>query len=164
DLAQFIKELHTIDASDGPIAGQHNFYRGGDLAFYHDETLQALEQLQGTIDVETCKSIWDRALETKWEKEPVWVHGDLAVDNIIVQNERLYGVVDCGCMGTGDSAFDLVNAWTFFDSESRAIFMNQLELNESTWKRAKGWALWKALITYDQALSQKVIKILTQNE
>ena len=38
-------------------------------------------------------------------------------------------------------------AWTFFDGESRDAFRRSLPLDEATWERARGWALWKALIT-----------------
>lgn len=31
DLAAALKKLQAIDGSDGPRAGIHNFYRGGDL-------------------------------------------------------------------------------------------------------------------------------------
>ena len=35
-------------------------------------------------------------------------------------------------------------AWTFFKGESRKIFKSQLNLDQNTWNRARGWALWKA--------------------
>jgi aminoglycoside phosphotransferase (APT) family kinase protein len=94
------------------------------------------------------------------EKKPVWVHGDIAQGNLITENRRLSGVIDFGSAGTGDPACDLVIAWTFFDEESRNIFMDQMELDKDTWDRARGWALWKALITFEQKASQNVIDIL----
>ena len=30
-------------------------------------------------------------------------------------------------------------------------------LDDTTWQRGKGWALWKALITPDDAVSKKVL-------
>lgn len=42
DLAQFLKELQTIDASKGPQAGAHNFYRDASLSVYNDETVAAI--------------------------------------------------------------------------------------------------------------------------
>lgn len=85
----------------------------------------------------------DVALSTKWTKEG-----------------RLAGVIDFGCMGTGDPACDLVMAWTFFNESSRAVFIDNMALDQDTWHRAKGWALWKALITYENLVSQTVIKAL----
>lgn len=49
-------------------------------------------------------------------------------------------------MGTGDPACDYAMAWTYFDKQSRKIFLDGLK--EDMIDRAKGWALWKALITY----------------
>lgn len=36
-----------------------------------------------------------------------------------------------------------------FDKSSRNVFKEVLQIDEETWNRARGWALWKALITYD---------------
>lgn len=40
-------------------------------------------------------------------------------------------------------------AWTFFDKRIREIFKQELMCDDETRNRAKGWALWKALISYD---------------
>jgi len=56
-------------------------------------------------------------------------------------------VIDFGCMGVGDPACDLVMAWTYFEGEERLLFQNALSFDVDTWKRAKGWALWKALLS-----------------
>ena len=58
-------------------------------------------------------------------------------------------MIDFGTLGVGDPSCDAVMAWTFFDKSSRKIFKNALNMDEETWNRARGWALWKALITYD---------------
>lgn len=160
DLANFLKELHQVNASQGPKSGQHNFYRGGDLSVYHEETMQAIENLADKIDQAKSIAIWQEALASKWEKAPVWLHGDLAAGNIIVEEGKLVGVIDFGIMGVGDPACDLVMAWTFFDEKASARFIKEMNLDEDTWKRAKAWALWKALITYEDEVSQRVIKRL----
>ncbi|USD85072.1 protein kinase family protein [Rickettsia rickettsii] len=59
---------------------------------------------------------------------------------------KLNAVSDFGGMGIGDSARDLVIIWTFLQNEVREIFKEQLALDDDTWARARGWALWKALI------------------
>ena len=46
-LAGFLNALGRIDATGGPEPGQHNFFRGGPLAAYADETQQAIERLGG---------------------------------------------------------------------------------------------------------------------
>ena len=62
-----------------------------------------------------------------------------------------YDFVDFGCSAVGDPACDLVIAWTFFEGPSRAAFRSALPLDDDTWQRGRGWALWKALITIAEA-------------
>lgn len=76
----------------------------------------------------------------------MWLHGDIAPGNLLVVGGRLCGVIDFGIMGIGDPACDYAMAWTFFDGQSRKYFLQGLD--EGTVDRARGWALWKALITY----------------
>ncbi len=52
DLAQFLKELQQIDTTNAPQAGAHNFYRGGDLTVYHEETQTALEEWKDELPTE----------------------------------------------------------------------------------------------------------------
>ena len=157
ELARFLKELEAINAENGPQAGAHNFYRGGDLAVYIEEFEQALTQLPAGPQRNHYQDIWTTALATKWKKKPVWVHGDIAVGNLLVNDGPLSGVIDFGILGTGDPACDLVIAWTCFDSKSRKAFKEEMGLGDTTWQRGKGWALWKALITPDDAVSKKVL-------
>jgi aminoglycoside phosphotransferase (APT) family kinase protein len=55
-------------------------------------------------------------------------------------------VIDFGCCAVGDPACDLVAAWTILDANSADFFRERLQLDLATWERARGWALWKALI------------------
>lgn len=145
DLAHFLTALQRIAAA-GPPAGEHSFYRGGPLVVYDAETRRALSALAGKIDTEAAAAVWEDALAARWHGPPVWVHGDIAAGNLLVQDGRLAAVIDFGCCAVGDPTCDLVIAWTFFDAESRAVFRTALDLDEGTWARARGWALWKALI------------------
>jgi aminoglycoside phosphotransferase (APT) family kinase protein len=146
-LAGFLRALWAIDASDGPPAGPENFFRGGPLAVYHDETAQAIDTLRAEIDAAGAAAVWDRALEAEWRRAPVWVHGDISVGNLLVKDGRLEAVIDFGSSAIGDPACDLVIAWTFLRGESRRAFKAKLPLDDATWARGGGWALWKALIT-----------------
>ncbi|MFJ2086063.1 hypothetical protein ACI2KV_14470 [Micromonospora chokoriensis] len=40
-------------------------------------------------------------------------------------------------------------AWTLLAGASRAAFRDALGVDDATWARGRGWALWKALITLD---------------
>lgn len=148
DLAVFLQELQAIDAGDGPLAGAHNFHRGGHLAVYEGDTLSVIETLGDEEEKALFTDIWRRACSTAYQGTPVWVHGDVAVGNLLVKEGRLAGVIDFGAMGTGDPACDLVMAWTFFDEASRRVFFQRLAADKDLIDRARGWALWKALITF----------------
>ena len=150
DLAQFLGALRGIDARNGPVAGTHNFHRGGPLTVYDAETRQSIGMLADEIDIAAVTEVWDAALATSWEGPPVWVHGDFAETNLLVKEGRLNAVIDFGCVGVGDPSCDLVIAWTFFDPASRKEFHSAVALDSATWKRARGWAIWKALITLVQ--------------
>jgi aminoglycoside phosphotransferase (APT) family kinase protein len=149
ELSNLEIKLVSIDASNGPMAGTHNFYRGGLLKVYNDETINSLDNLENIFPTKELRKIWEKALETRWDKKPVWIHGDVAVGNLLVKNGKISAVIDFGILGTGDPACDYVMAWTFFDKKSRNIFKQKLMCDDETWNRAKGWALWKALISYN---------------
>jgi len=156
-IAGFIRALQSVDATGGPEAGAHSFYRGAPPEYYHDETMEALAVLKGRIDTDLAREVWETALETSWDRPPVWFHGDIASGNLLVQDGRLSAVIDFGTSGVGDPACDLVIAYTFFAGESRSVFREAVDQDAGTWARARAWALWKALITYDSPDSRRVI-------
>lgn len=158
DLARFLVALQQIDPTGGPPPGEHNFYRGGSLEVYANETDSALNALSSQIDTTTAAALWQAALRAPWRGSPVWLHGDIAAGNLLVQDGRLCAVIDFGSSAVGDPACDLTIAWTLFSGASRAAFSAGLALDHAAWARARAWALWKALITlqeYCQTDSQK---------
>ncbi len=144
DLSFFLKELHKIDVRDGPVPGLHNYWRGDHISIYDVEARSQIASLQEIIDTTVAISLWEKAISSKWDRKPVWIHGDLASGNILIKNNCLVSVIDFGLMGIGDPACDLVIAWTLFKNESRKIFKEHLGLDSDTWTRARAWALWKA--------------------
>ena len=146
DLAGFLTALQAIDVADGPVAGQHNFFRGGPLATYDDQTRQAIVDLGDSIDGGAALAVWEQALAAEWTHPPVWLHGDVAAGNLLVKDGRLSAVIDFGILGVGDPACDLAIAWTLLHGPARAAFGEALPLDAATWARGRGWTIWKALI------------------
>jgi aminoglycoside phosphotransferase (APT) family kinase protein len=150
DLAGFLMALQGVDATGGPAAGEHCFHRGASLRVYAAETHDAIAALGSRIDGATAEEVWQAALDATWTGPPVWFHGDIASGNLLLDDEGdLSAVIDFGTCGVGDPACDLVIAWTLFDGESRAEFRRLMPADDAMWARARGWALWKALITID---------------
>lgn len=146
DLARFLTSLQAIDATGAPPPGRDNFFRGGDLGVYDSETRECIDALRDVIDVGAVTSAWETALEASWTHPPVWVHGDVALGNLLVRAGRLCGVIDFGQLAGGDPSCDLTICWTLFSGPSRAAFRGTLEVDEATWTRARGWGIWKALL------------------
>ena len=146
-LAHFLARLQRIDPADGPPPGPHNFFRGAPVAVYDTQTRNAIATLDGRIETAPAMAVWEMALESNWHGPPVWIHGDVATGNLLVRDGTLAAVIDFGCSGVGDPACDLTIAWTFLTGESREAFCAALPLDDATWARGRGWAMWKALIT-----------------
>ncbi|MCI3222701.1 aminoglycoside phosphotransferase family protein [Streptomyces sp. NP-1717] len=150
EVAEFLLALQRCDATGGPVAGEHSFYRGAPPAHYDDETRRCLAALKGRVDTDRAAAVWEAALAAEWRGSPVWFHGDIAFGNLLVADGRLTAVIDFGTSGVGDPACDLVIAWGMFHGESRAAFRRTVGQDDGTWARARGWALWKALLVLSQ--------------
>ena len=89
------------------MARQHNFHRGGHLSVYDKQTSEALVHLAAVLpekDLASYRRLWEEALDSRYEGRPVWVHGDVAVGNLLVQNGRLSAMIDFGTMGVGGAS------------------------------------------------------------
>jgi aminoglycoside phosphotransferase (APT) family kinase protein len=147
DLAGFIVALQRVDPAGGPTPGAHNAFRGASLARRDRLTRAAIAALAGRIEADQVTAAWEAALRAAdWDRPSVWIHGDLDARNLLVQDGRLSGVVDFGCVGVGDPATDVMVAWKVFSGESRERFRAALSVDEMTWERSKGWALSQAVM------------------
>ena len=67
-LAGFLVALGRVEAADGPGPGRHNFFRGGPLTTYADETIDAIEALGDEIPGDAARRVWDDAVAATWEQ------------------------------------------------------------------------------------------------
>jgi len=145
-LGRFITALQRIDTAGGPSPGSHNFFRGAPLAARDEQVQVSIEALRGAIDVDVAIEGWRAALQTPaWHGRPVWIHGDLKSDNLLILGGSLVAVIDFGGLCVGDPASDLIIAWDLFTGESRDAFRDELRVDDATWARGRGWALYVAL-------------------
>ena len=147
DLADFLAALQSVDVTDGPQPGVHNWFRGGTLRTYDEGTQRALEELSGHVDVELAREIWADALEARWDGVDRWFHGDVAEGNLLLNDGHLSAVIDFGTCGVGDPACDLAIAWSLLTADARQAFKDRLSVDAASWARGRGWALWKTLAT-----------------
>jgi aminoglycoside phosphotransferase (APT) family kinase protein len=74
----------------------------------------------------------------------VWIHTDLLRPNVLVRDGRLCTVIDFGGVGVGDTAADVIAAWSVLGHPGRETFRDALGVDDGTWNRARGYALHQA--------------------
>lgn len=106
------------------------------------------EQVPGP-DPAVVRAIWDDAVDAPgWQGTPVWLHGDLHPANVLTADGTFCGVIDFGDLCAGDPALDLAAGWILLpevEAVERFRAANPLAMDDATWRRARGWAVWRAL-------------------
>lgn len=145
DLAAFVKALRQIDATGAHPRPRGS--RGAPLAELDGEFRRALAELGDRIDGDATLRSWEESLDAPvWDGEEVWVHGDLLPGNLLFVDGRLSAVIDFGCLNVGDPACDLQPAWNVFAGDSRTRYRIELQVDDASWLRGRGWALCQAVV------------------
>ena len=58
---------------------------------------------------------------------------------------RISAVIDFGGLNVGDPACDLQPAWYLFAGASRDRFRAEHQVDDASWLRGRGWALYQAI-------------------
>ena len=164
DLAKFLKELQAITDVKGLEPGQHNWWRGEHISVYDNDTRKQITSLASFINTKKALALLDKANATKWAKKPVWIHGDFAVGNILINDGRLSAVIDFGGVAIGDPACDLVIAYTYLSGKARDIFISEINMDQDTWLRTRAWALWKATFELCKITDKTSLKAKLQKQ
>ena len=164
DLAGFLLELQSITRVAGPQPGQHNWWRGDHVSVYDCGAREQIAELAEIINATAALDLWERACATRWHHDPMWIHGDLAIGNILIDDGKLFAVIDFGGAAVGDPACDLTIAWTYFSDEAREVFMQKMNLDGDTWLRAGAWALWKATFELCQIADKNSAEAVLQKQ
>jgi aminoglycoside phosphotransferase (APT) family kinase protein len=142
DLAAFIAGLRDADTRGRLFNGDN---RGGVLAHHDDWMAQCFEESKGLLDVPRLRQLWSHFRELPRTGADVMSHGDLIPGNVLVEGDRLSGVLDTGGFGAADPALDLVSAWHLLQSGPREVLRRTLDCDDLEWERGKAWAFEQAM-------------------
>lgn len=149
-LAAFLTALRGCGTQDGPIAGPANHNRGVPLSELCTVTRRCIDALADEIDAPRAHETWQAARDAApHQGPPQWLHGDLKDDNLLARDGRLVAVIDWGLAAVGDPAIDLAVFWTWLEGDSAAAFRTAADLPPEAWDRARGWALYGAVIALE---------------
>ncbi|WP_081408463.1 MULTISPECIES: phosphotransferase [Acinetobacter] len=142
DISDLILNLRSAHTHQRRFDGKG---RGGNLTDHDDWISTCLKKSKNLLDVDMLHAIWVRLRQLPHRQRDVMSHKDLIPANLLVQNQRLIGLLDCGSFGPADSALDLVAAWHLFDSPRRELIKENLQSDDIEWKRGAAWAFQQAL-------------------
>ena len=97
------------------------------------------------LDVPRLRTLWNEFRSLPREDQDVMSHGDLVPGNVLVEHDRLTGILDVGGLGPADPALDLVGAWHMLDDRPREIFRDDLGCSDLEWERGEAWAFQQAI-------------------
>ncbi|MCU7722636.1 aminoglycoside phosphotransferase family protein [Actinoplanes sp. KI2] len=150
-LAAFVRALHRIDPGGGP--SKPPGARGAALIHADEGVRQVLPRLaqhDDGFDVAAAEAAWNTCLAAPdWDRDPVWIHGDLQPGNLITNGNGLAAVIDFGAPGVGDPAPDVAPALWTFTGAARDAYRDAVGYDDATWRRACGWALAPSLTGID---------------
>ena len=145
DLAAFVKALRRVDAT--AAHPRPRGARGAPLAELDGSVRRSIAELGGRSDRAAALRSWNESLAApEWDGDEVWVHGDLLPGNLLVVDGRLSAVIDFGGLNVGDPACDLQPAWNVFAGGSRTRYRAELAVDDASWLRGRGWALFQAVV------------------
>jgi aminoglycoside phosphotransferase (APT) family kinase protein len=139
DLAGFVTSLRAVPPGPGvPRGGRRP------LAALDERVRTEIDTLRAEIDADVALAAWSDALAAPvWDGTPVWVHADLLRPNVLVDHGKVAAIIDFGMAGAGDPAADAIAAWTVFGRAGRAAYRAALDVDDGTWRRARGYALFQ---------------------
>jgi aminoglycoside phosphotransferase (APT) family kinase protein len=144
DLAAFVIALRGIDTTGAHERAPHS--RGAPLVELDGSVRASIAQLGTRIDGAAALRLWQAALDAApWAGPDQWLHGDLLPGNLLTVDGRLTAVIDFGCLNVGDPAADLQPAWNVFAGPSRGRFRAELDVDDASWLRGRGWTLYQAV-------------------
>jgi aminoglycoside phosphotransferase (APT) family kinase protein len=142
DIAALVRTLRTADTGGRHFTGTG---RGGSLQDSDGWMDTCLRESEGLLPVDKLRSLWDGFRILRTAGPDVMTHGDLIPGNLLVQGERLVGVLDGGGFAPADPSLDLVAGWHLLDADARTLFRRELACTDLEWWRGAAWAFQQAM-------------------
>jgi aminoglycoside phosphotransferase (APT) family kinase protein len=138
-LAQMISTLAAIDPRSLPCGKPD---RRGSLQQLDDATRATVDSVRHLINGDAFLAAWEDAVTAPdFDGKPPLSHGDLLAGNVLMHAGRLHAVIDWAGTCRADPAREVMVAWTLLAGDARIAFRHALDVDDLTWRRAKGWAL-----------------------
>jgi len=152
-LGSFFEALHRAAPANAP----KNPFRGGSLFERENLFLKRITTLiqKNEPVIEDIMSIWHNGLSVPIDVPSTWIHGDPHPLNVLATNGTITSIIDWGDMGQGDRAADLAAIWMLFPDRAmrQSSIAECASVTEATWRRAKAWAVFYAVLFKTAGLS-----------
>lgn len=142
DLVNLVRSLRAADTKGRHFAGSG---RGGDLHDSEAWMQVCFRESDGLLPVDRLRALWTEFRSLPHVSSDVMTHGDLIPGNLLVEGDRLVGVLDGGGFASADPSLDLVAAWHMLDDERRSVLRSGLACRDIEWWRGAAWAFQQAM-------------------
>jgi aminoglycoside phosphotransferase (APT) family kinase protein len=153
-MAGFLRKLHAVEL-DEPLPVDAN--ARADMTKRVPLARDQLAELEAHVLWRAPAAV-GRMLETAERLPPAElravVHGDLHFRHVLVEGDRVTGVIDWGDLCRSDPAIDLPLLWGFVPVEGRAAFLDAygpVEEEQLLRARVLAFSVWAALALYAHA-------------
>lgn len=149
-FGRFLRELHV----DAPTDAPRNPVRGCPLEHRRQSATEAARRVEAAIecgdlsldvDPNAVLAVFNDAAALEPSKERVWLHGDLHLRNLVVDQGELTAVIDWGDVCAGDRATDLAGAYMLVPDHVPVV-QDHAGAEAAAWQRGRGWAANFALV------------------
>ncbi len=125
-LANFLKELQAIKNIDGPLPGEHNFWRGAHISIYDAAAYSQITALDSVINIDKAKTLWTEACKTKWNNI-AWGRNILTLQQANAHSINWQHIT--GHSNTSDTPFGYSPVWIHGDLASGNILIKDNKLS-----------------------------------
>ena len=89
--------------------------------------------------------MWSRLRTLPDAAGPAMTRGDLIPADLLLDGDRLCGLLDGGGFRPADPSLDLVAAWHLLDVDARTVLRDGLRCSDLEWRRGAAWAFQQAM-------------------